>query len=72
MSGTAPTQNDEKLFVLALTEVCDCLRSMSEVLQRRRFAEDAAARGGIAVGLERAAAHVRGRLFEPVIEKAPD
>lgn len=59
---------EKRRFNLAFIEIGDCLRDMGIVSQQGLTAENAAKRGGIAAGLERAAAHIRGKEYAPVVD----
>lgn len=48
------------LFCQAFATIGECLIDMSTILQQGLREDNAAKRGGIAIGLERAAAQVRG------------
>lgn len=61
---SAPTINSsdtlERFLLLAMTELADCQRDIARVLLQGPRADNTAMRSGIAIGLERTAAHVRG------------
>lgn len=72
----AMTNNDEiiqdfRLFQQAFADIGSCLVDMSRILQRGLTPDNEALRGGIACGLERAAAHVRGQRYVSKIASEP-
>lgn len=56
-----------KLLIQSVADIGECLVTLSDILQQGFKADNEGRRGGIACGLERAAAHVRGERYVPVV-----
>lgn len=63
-----PTWLQAKLFNQSVADIGECLITLSDMLQQGFKADNEGRRGGIACGLERAAAHVRGERYVPMVD----
>lgn len=63
-----PPDLQAKLFNQSVADIGECLVTLSDILQQGIRVDNAGRRGGIACGLERAAAHVRGQRYIPVVD----
>lgn len=64
-----PPELQMKLFNQSVADIGECLVTLSDMLQQGFKADNEGRRGGIACGLERAAAHVRGERYVPVVDR---
>jgi hypothetical protein len=57
-----------KLLNQSVADIGECLVTLSDILQQGFKVDNEGRRGGIACGLERAAAHVRGERYVPIVD----
>lgn len=67
---SAQPQIARKYLHLAIEDASRCLADLAMILQQDEVQWDQARLGGIALGFERAAAHVRGKMLTPKVDEA--